>query len=104
MGIELLQEGGCIIDLQKNQITFNNHVTKGGVPKSYEMLTMEVHQEAEPTTAIIRAKLEEVTGINIQTKKELEEVLLQNYQIFREQPGRASGYEHRFVVTDKTPY
>ena len=49
-------------------------------------------------------KLEEITGINAQVKKELEEVLLRNHKIYREQPGRITSYEHTFVVTDTTPY
>ena len=31
-------------------------------------------------------------------------VLIKNHQIFREQPGRITSYEHRFVVMDTTPY
>ena len=53
MGIELLQEGGCIINLHNNQITFNNHVTEGGVPERSEMLTMEVYQGEGHTTTMI---------------------------------------------------
>ena len=98
------QEGGCIINLHNNQITFNNHVKEGGVPENSEMLTMKVYQEEEHTTTMIREKLEEVTGISNQTKKEVEDVLLDNHRIFRDQPGRVNGYEHKFVVTDNTPY
>ena len=53
---------------------------------------------------MIREKLEEITGVKAQVKKELEEVLRKNYQIFREQPGRITSNEHKFIVVDTTPY
>ena len=53
---------------------------------------------------MIREKLEEITGVEAQVKKELEEVLRKNHQIFREQPGRITNYKHKFIVADTTPY
>ena len=86
-----------------NQITFNNN-DSGKVPVCAEILTVEVAEEEEKIETTIREKLEETTGISSQTKKELEDILSTNYQVFREYPGRINRCEHRLVVTDTTPY
>ena len=103
IGISLLQESKCIINLKDNHITFNNN-TNGKIPICSEILTVEIAEEEEKIETTIREKLEETTGISAQTKKELEDILFNNYQVFREYPGRIARYEHRFVVTDTTPY
>ena len=93
-----------IINYRNNQITFNRHGAGEDVPECSEVLTIEIDKEEEQVGKTAQEKLEEITGINAQVKKELEEVLLRNHKIYREQPGRITSYEHKFVVTDTTPY
>lgn len=69
IGISLLQESKCIINLKDNHITFNNN-TNRKIPVCSEILTVEIAEEEEKIETTIQEKLEETTGIRARKQNE----------------------------------
>ena len=91
IGIGLLQESRCVIDLKENQITFNRHEAVEDAPEYVEILAIEVDQEEKQIGEMIREKMEEITGV--ETREEgIRGSIDKNRQIFREQPGKITKY------------
>ena len=91
LGIEILNEGECVINLPQNRITFNNNTSQQRIPVDAEILTIEINEDEQKTLKLIEEKLAEVNGITTQTKQELEDILLKYRCIFKERPGRIKG-------------
>ena len=92
IGINLLQEGRCVINLPDNKITFKNNHNSSEEPVSAEIMALELEEDGEKIANTIQEKLEETTGIDSKTKEELENILYANQQVFNEHPGRINKY------------
>ena len=105
IGINLLQEGRCIINLPNNKIIFKNSNDNGEDHVVAEIITIAFEEaEEEGINNTIQEKLAETSGIGSNTKEELKKILEANKQVFREIPGRINKYEHKLTITDTTPY
>lgn len=104
LGMPMLQEENCIINLSDNCITFNSHENRQELPVTAEMMGVELGDEGPNSEQDISLKVEEITGLPECTREKLQRILLENREVFRQRPGRITGYQHRLRVTDRSPY
>jgi hypothetical protein len=108
LGMNMLKEGGCVINIPHKQIQFhnNNNNETSENPIIANVLSISAQQESQQEEPPIdfTETVNQITTINQQQKQLLNEILENNREIFTETPGRISGYEHEIRVTDTTPY
>lgn len=105
LGMEFLQQEGCIINIPQNYIQFSNvhnSLENTGTENIIPLLSLQ-KQECN-TVDQVENKVNEITGVEEEHLRQLKRILLENREIFDDRPGRIQGYQHSFKVTDHTPY
>lgn len=97
IGMEMLSEEGCVINLPAKRIQFP---TKGEV----EILSLETQHEGNPIKLNIEEKINELQELTANQRIQLQQLLINNQEVFKETPGRISVYQHKLEVNDPTPY
>ena len=103
LGINFLQETGCLIDMGKRIVELRREADEAAC--TVPMIHIEV-VDTEEEEEIIRNIDKKVESIDCGDKgmlMRLREILVRNRSLFRERPGRIEGYVHEFQVTDRTP-
>lgn len=108
IGINLMSDAGCIIDLPNKQIQFtcdNEHKSPPQM-KSAEIFSINAvpQQQQENIQEKIKSTVNNIEMLQYEQKQQLQEILIRNERVFHDKPGRISGYEHEIRVTDPTPF
>lgn len=103
IGMALLKEGGCTIDIPNNYIKFSHHKNQLK-PPVIKMLNVFVQEEESEIGELIQQKVDEITELSESSKQELQNILRENQEVFWKRPGRITGYQHRLNVIDTRPY
>ena len=71
---------------------------------SCEIPLMVIKEDVSNIEAEMYKKLDEIEGVDLTRRSQLEQLLYENKEVFEDQPGLITGYKHYFKVTDNTPY
>lgn len=103
LGIELLNEGKCIVNIPNKQIIFNKPSEENQENVVLEIMGIDFEKQ-NGIENLIEEKLEEISIIPEESKQKLKRILMDNRIVFRDAPGRIKEYTHQIRVTDPTPY
>lgn len=103
LGIELLKTANCIINFKENKIILCNNTTN--VIDEYDTLDISELEEVDKhhNVNFINAA-REITTLDEEQQHQLIKILQDHARVFRDEPGRISGYEHELRVVDETPF
>lgn len=108
LGINMLKEGECVMDFKFNTLRINNsnyNYKNHNNHSSYiQMNHMAVEEKEEEVDKTFQKTVAEIDTINNEYKQKLLHILVKHRDVFREEPGRISSYEHEIRVSDNTPF
>lgn len=105
LGIHLLKQEGCAINIRDNYITFQEHndlPERSDEPQHIPLLT--INTTDNELTEQIEKKIQSIEGVDTVYLRQLRQLLISNKDVFSDRPGRIRGYQHSFRVTDETPF
>jgi hypothetical protein len=101
LGIQFMADTNCEIDLRNQMLRLHKDTQQHSIP--IQQLDID-HKHDNSTVARIQDKLAEINNIDHHHLQQLKDILIDNQEIFREEPGRIRTYEHSFQITDNTPF
>jgi hypothetical protein len=108
IGMSLMNEAGCIIDLPRQQIQFTRHNEQVDTNRitTAEIFNIETPQQQQPEDIQhkITHTVNSIDTLDDTQKQRLREILIKYKAIFADKPGRINGYQHEIRVTDPTPF
>lgn len=105
LGVGMLREGQCIIDMANNKMICKCECDDNNMSNIKEEMVdiFNIQQEHYPETQF-DSTVSSIPTLNDGQRQQLIQILTENQEIFREQPGRIRTYEHVLRVTDDTPF
>lgn len=104
IGINFLRLFRSVINMDNNTISFQATNIGDGGSEQQEFDMLNINKEDGATSADILQATRAITDINEEQQQRLYKILNDNATIFRGEPGRIRGYEHRIAVVDDTPF